>query len=485
MRRNRLQPLAALVAGAFLVLAFSPFGWWPLAVLSPAVLILLCRDASGRRAFWLGYLFGFGLFLAGVPWVYVSVHTFGHAGAPGAALVTGGFAAVLALFPACAALLAARFNGPALLAWPAAWVLLEWLRGWFLTGFPWLQLGYSQTDTWLGGWLPVAGVLGAGLALMVCAAGIAELVRPGMARRTALAGLIAAIWAAGFGLGRVAWTEPEGEPVDVALLQGNFSQDVKWSESWLRAQLDWYAQRTRDHLDADLVVWPETALPTFYQQLEVPYFSSLAAEADNHDAGILAGVLYGDYDDAFNAVIGLGAASGVYKKIHLVPLGEYFPLKSLVRFLLPGLDIPMNDLGAGARDQAPIRLDGRSVAVSICYEDAYGDITRRLLPRAGLLLNVSNDAWFGDTAAPHQHLQIARALALQAGRPLLRAANTGISAIIDHRGRVVQELDQFRQGVVTGTVTPRAGATPWARAGDWPALALILILGLMAAATRR
>lgn len=470
----------SLLAGAVVPLGFAPVGFWPLVPVSLAVLVVLCHGATRRRAFALGWWFGFGLFGVGVSWVYISIHEFGNAWAPAAALATVGLAATLAVFTATAAALAAavarRGAVFCLGAFPAAWVLLEWVRSWLLTGFPWLNLGDSQTDAWTAGFVPVIGVYGISLLLAFIAGALALAWLSGTRRSLPALVLAAAVFPAGWVAGHAAWTEPDGAVLEAALLQGNFGQDIKWDRAWLQPQLEWYAARTREHLDADIVLWPETALPAFYHQLRVPYFSSLAEAGRDAGTSILAGTLYAEGDDAFNAIVGVGAAEGVYKKIHLVPLGEFFPFKPLVRFLMPGLDIPMSDMAAGDYDQPALKVGGREVAPIICYEDAFGELTRRLLPAAGLLVSVSNDGWFGDSFAAHQHLQIARMRALETGRPMLRATNTGISALIDHRGRVEDSLAQFQQGVLRGAVQMRDGATPFVRFGYAPVLVLCVLI---------
>lgn len=485
-RRARwLRRWRVFFAGAVTPLAFAPTGWWPLTILTLAVLVHACHGATRRHAFGLGWWFGFGLFLAGVSWVYISIHEFGHAWAPMAALATVGLAVVLGLFTGTAAAVAAavRVRGAAfcLGAFPAAWVLVEWVRSWLLTGFPWLNLGTAQADSWLAGFAPVLGVYGLSLLVAVAAGSVALLALEGLRRSIPALVLAIALFPLGWVAGEISWTGPEGRPLGAALLQGNFGQEIKWERDWLRPQLEWYATRTRENLDAEIVLWPEVALPAFYHQLRVPYFSDLSEAADASGAAVITGTLLAEGEEAFNAMIGIGRASGSYRKIHLVPLGEYFPLEPVVRFLMPGLDIPMNDMSAGAMDQAPLEVHGIPVAPTICYEDAFGELTRRLLPEARLLVSVSNDAWFGDSLAPHQHLQIARMRALEAGRPMLRATNTGVSAIIDHRGRIVASIPQFEQAVLRGDVTLRSGATPFALLGYWPVLGFCVAVLLGAA----
>lgn len=459
-------------------------------LLTPAVLAVLCHGETRWRSFLLGWWFGFGLFLAGVPWVYVSIHEFGHAWAPMAALATVGLALALGVFTGTATALAAAAGARGTVfclgTFPAAWTLLEWVRSWLLTGFPWLNLGAAHTDSWLAGYGPVLGVYGMSLVSALAAGALALAWLNGPRRRAVVSlAVTAALFPAGWGLGQVSWTAPSGRPLAAALLQGNFGQDIKWERQWLRPQLEWYAVRTREHLDADVVLWPETALPAFYHQLRVPYFSDLAEAGARSGTSIITGTLFAEGEKAFNSMVGIGAAEGVYHKIHLVPLGEYFPLEPVVRFLMPGLDIPMNDMSAGTMDQPPLRVAGRPVAPTICYEDAFGELTRRLLPDAGLLVSVSNDAWFGDSFAPHQHLQIARMRAIEAGRPMLRATNTGVSAIIDHRGALVDTIPQFKQAVLRGEVRMRDGATPFAVWGYWPVLGICIVVLLGAAIMRR
>jgi apolipoprotein N-acyltransferase len=482
-----VRPIAlAFAAGAATVAGFAPAGLLPALLLALAALVhLLMAAASPARAFALGFAFGLGLFGAGVSWVYVSLARFGGMPAPLAAFATLGFCALLALFPAAAAWLEARLarGAPlparAALAFPAAWVLAEWLRGWVLTGFPWLALGYAATDDVLAGLAPLAGVYAVSLAL-AAAAGLLWCAALGHARRAALVAL-AVLLAAGYALRQVEWTRPSGAPLSVALLQGNVAQEMKFSAERYEAILETYA-RLAEQARARLIVLPETAVPRFLDRVDPAYLARLAAAAERNGGDLLLGVPTRAGAAYYNSVVSLGVSPAqAYHKVHLVPFGEFVPpgFSWIVRVLA----IPLSDFSRGSPAQRPLAVAGERVAVNICYEDAYGAEIRRMLPEATLLVNVSNVAWFGDSLAPAQHLQIARMRALEAGRWHLTAANTGISAAIAPDGSVRATMPQFARGRVETEVRGYSGATPWAVAGDAPAVALAALM--LAAVARR
>lgn len=484
----------ALAAGALLPAAFAPLGLWPLAVAAPAVLWLTWLDVPPRRALWRGWLFGLGLFGVGVSWVFVAIHVYGHTPAPLAAVLTFLFIAFLALFPAAQGWLSARLAREArrpavlVLAWPALWVLAEWSRGRFLTGFPWLHLGYSQTDSPLAGLAPVAGVYGVSLAVAVSAGLVLAVLAARGRPRLRAAGLaaLAALWLGAGLLGRMAWSEPAGDPIRVALVQGNVPQITKWQPGSVERRLRTYAALTREHWDADVVIWPENSVTVFYHRLAEPFFAPLAAEARAHGTELLVGLPVREPDGRYHSSFAhFDGGVHFYHKTHLVPFGEYVPLERWLRGLIGFFDLPMSGFSPGPADQAPLTLRGHPVAVSICYEDAFGEELIRWLPRAALLVNGSNNAWYGDSLAPHQHLQISRMRALETARPLLRVTTNGISAITDARGRVLARSPQFAAHVLRGEVRPHRGATPYVRTGNAPVLALALLMVGAAAARRR
>ena len=474
---------AAFLLGAASVLAYAPFGLFFLLPLTLGGAVALWRaEATPARAARSGFLFGFGLFLAGVSWVYVSLHTFGGMPAPLAALATVLFCALLAAFPALAAWLFARLSTgtawrDALLA-AGAWTLAEWLRGWALTGFPWLAIGYSQSPpSPLAGLAPIVGVYGVSFALAWLGAALGLL---RSASRPAKAGMLAAamlLLAAGWVLRSVEWTEPAGEPVKVGLLQGNIEQSLKWRPDLLAKSLDTYLDLARAH-PARLLVLPETALPLTLDEIPQGYLSRLAAAAGEGSDLLLGTMVRDGQGRYFNSAIGTGAAPlQRYDKVHLVPFGEFVPPG--FAWTLAILRIPMSDFSRGPDIQPPMRLAGQKVAVNICYEDVFGEQIIRALPEATLLVNLSNVAWFGDSLAPPQHLQIARMRALETGRVMLRATNTGVTAAVGPRGEIIGRLPGFTADALVVEVRGYAGATPFVRLGNWPAvIAAILCIAL-------
>ncbi|APR03467.1 apolipoprotein N-acyltransferase [Thauera chlorobenzoica] len=494
----RRPALVALLAGGGAVFAFAPFGLFPLALPSLAVLAaLLGRAARPADGFRLGFAWGFGAFGAGVSWLYVALERYGGMPAPLAALAIALFCAYLALYPALAGAAFVRLRGrgergaasgragtlgPAAL-FGALWLLAEWLRGVLFTGFPWLAIGYSQTPpSPLAGFLPLIGVHGVGGLLAFAAAllAFADWRRPARAWRAAA--VLGALLLAGGGLLGRGWTVPAGAPVDVALVQTHFEQSMKWDPERfadvLRVNLELVRDAFAGAAPPALVVLPETTLPTLAEHLPEGYLALLERFAGEAGGQLVLGVFRrNEAGQIFNAAMSLGGGeSQYYAKQHLVPFGEYSP--PLFGWFYRLASIPMSDQTRGAPEQPPMRLDGQRVALNICYEDLFGAELIRALPAATLMLNLSNLAWYGDSLAQPQHLQIARVRALETGRPMLRATNTGMTAVVQPDGRVSAVLPGFERGVLRMTVQGHAGLTPYARWGDRPALGLALLMAL-------
>jgi apolipoprotein N-acyltransferase len=368
---------------------------------------------------------------------------------------------------------------------PAAWTLAEWLRSWVLTGFPWLLLGHSQTDWPLAGYFPLLGVFGVSWLMAFTAGGFALLLGTRLRRLQGFCvlGMCAVLWVGGFALRQVQWAAPLGEPMRVRMVQGNVGQEDKFIAEVLQLSIDLYSQLSLSGPPVDLVIWPETAIPTFYHRV-AQQLVPVARELRATGAELAIGVLEYRQEDQryFNVVrkVTLDAEPvQMYSKRHLVPFGEYMPFRDLLDFIGRYILIPMSDLHPGAAQQAPLSLAGRLAGVSICYEDAFGEDVITQLPEANFLVNVSNDAWFGDSVAPHQHLQIARVRALETARPMARSTNTGISAFIDHDGRILARSPQFEVHVLDASIQPRTGATPYVRHGNYLVVsALLLALGI-------
>ncbi|BCB25633.1 apolipoprotein N-acyltransferase [Sulfurimicrobium lacus] len=480
-----LKLLIAPSLGVLAVFGFAPFYFFPLPLLALAGLFhLWANSASPRRAALDGFTFGLGFFGAGVSWVYVSLHDFGGMPLALALTATALFCAVLAIFPAVAGFLQGRWRVSRtmrlLLLMPALWGLSEWLRGWVLTGFPWLAMGYSQVPiSPLAGFAPVLGVYGVSLALAVGAGALALLAQQRQ-RRHALV-ILALLAGSGLALKQVQWVQPVGMPVAVSLVQGNIAQELKWRPEKARHTLESYA-RLSAASQGKLVVLPETALPMFLGDVPPAYLEQLAQLAQSRGGDVVVGIPEeieaGKY---FNSAFSYGSApTQVYRKYHLVPFGEFLPLRSALDWVLTILHIPLADFARGAQVQQPMAVANQHLAVDICYEDVFGEEIIRQLPRATILANLTNDAWFGHSLGPWQHLQIAQMRALETGRFMLRATNTGVTAIIDQRGQVTQLAPVFTATVLEGSAQGFAGATPYVRFGNLPLLLLLALLLAMA-----
>jgi len=489
--KPRVALLSAAIAGACLPLAFAPFGVSSLAVVSPALLWLLWGHTTPAQAARLGFCWGVGAFLAGTYWLYISIHIFGQAPAPVAILLMLALVAIMAGYFAAVGYLQARTRLRGGWLWllylPCAWVLIEWVRGWLFSGFPWLSLGYAFADGWLAGYGPVLGVYGISLAAAILAGAGVALLRGSFAVRALAVIVAAAVIGGGLLLSRISWVEPIDRELRVALVQGAVSQDRKWLAEQLAPTKALYRDLSLPFLDYDLIVWPEAAIPSMIDQ-EHEYLELMRSTAEVGGADIMLGML--EYEpntgSYFNSLLVLGEPPAIYRKRHLVPFGEYFPVPAFVREWMRLMSLPYVDIAKGSSEPEPLEVAGLYAAASICYEDAFGEEQRVFLPKANLLVNVSNDAWFGDSIAPHQHLQIARMRAIEAGRFMLRATNTGISAVIAPDGRLLAVSPQFETDVLTATIRPYTGATPYVLIGDgWLWLVALIGLGASLIASRR
>lgn len=488
LRRALTEILLPLALGMVATLGFPPVGWYPLTVVAFAGLLGLWWHATPRRAAWRGWMFGLGHFGSGVYWVFVSTYDHGGAPLPVAVLLVCLLPAYMAAYPALVGALASGCRRLPRVAWavllvPAAWVLGELVRSRLGTGFPWLSAGYALTDAAVVDLAALGGVYLVSLLLLVLAGLLAVLVGGRLFDRTLALLLIAALpmglWllpAAG------QWTRPAGDPIDVAILQGNIPQDVKWLPSALRPTLARYRRLNR-MAEGRLVIWPEAAIPALAHQVP-DYLEALDAGAEARERTLLVGVLqWAERDDPlYNAVYALGRDKGRYYKRHLVPFGEYFPVPDFMRAIMDGVNMRYSSFTHGPEEQPLIEVDGAGLGISICFEDVFAYEVRKALPEAGILVNMTNDAWFDGTSAPYQHLQIARMRAMESGRPMLRATQTGISAAIGPDGRIAARSAHYAVDLIENRVQPRTGTTPYVRHGDRPLALLTLALCAVGAA---
>lgn len=488
MRERYRAAVLAAAAGALLPMAFAPFHLFPLAVVSPAILFYLWHRSDPRQSALLGFLYGLAAFVVGVSWVYVTMHVFGKMAPPLALLATFLFVSYLAAYYAVLGYLQARFDSHSLflryvVVLPAAWVLQEWIRGWLLTGFPWLDLGYSQLLTPVGNIAPWLGVYGVSY-FVALTAGLVVWAGLQKQRRTTLtAGFaLVGIWGLSALLSLWSWVYPVDKPIRVALVQGDVSLAEKWRPIHRGQIMTNYLELSRRARDADLVVWPEGAVPAYLQYIDNQFIQQLQKEASLFSTEFLIGVLEvdgadnGAYYNSVARVGGEGSPIVTYRKSHLVPFGEYPPLDPLFRWFMQSMQIPMSDFSPGSRKQGPITVAGEPMAISICYENLFGQQLLHMFPRARVLVNVSENAWYGDSFAPHQLVEMAQMRSLELGRPGIRVDNSGPSVVVDDTGHIRAQTEQFQQAVLSATVQPMAGATPYVHWGDSAIVGWLLLM---------
>lgn len=475
--------LAFALCGALLALTFAPFNFYLAAPILVLPVFLAAYYSPARRAAWHSFCFGFGLFVSGTYWIYVSVHVFGAAPLWIALFLMFGLVMIMASYLALLGFILARYCGGA--AWrlallgPAVWVIIEWLRGWVLSGFPWMSLGYAQIDSPLAGWAPVLGIYGVSWMLLVSTVALVPIVT-NSGSRIAAALLVVMPWLTGVLLQSHAWTSVSGAPLMTTIVQGGVSQDRKWLREQFMPTLNLYRNALLSAEESALVVWPEVAIPAVMNRVP-DYLATLQRDVRARGQNLALGILEPSEDgrQVYNSVLLLdGSRQQTYRKRHLVPFGEYFPVPDFVREWMRLMSLPNSDMRAGMDEQPLLVMaDGTLLTAAICYEDAYGAEQLYALPDAEVLINVSNDAWFGESIAPHQHLQVARMRALEVERPVVRATNNGISAFIGHDGRLLEVAPQFQFATLSRAIEPRTGLTPYAYTGNTP---LILLLSVVA-----
>lgn len=477
-----------LAAGLVMPLAFAPFSLWPLALVGHAVLFYLIRDETPRRAFKAGWLFGFAFFIFGVSWIYNSLHDFGAALPVVAALMTLLLVLILCLFPALTCYGYARLRSSSVLLncflFASCWGISELLRGWVFGGFPWLSSGYSQTDSVFRGFAPYVGVYGVSWVMVLFAALFACLVstfltkQRGVLRLLLVGGLIA-LPLGGAALINVEHSTPKDNSLRFRLVQGNIPQELKFSEERLIQSLEAYVKLSEENVSGvDIVVWPETAIPTVFSHVDEALLPFVQRMSDKN-IEVLSGGFHRDGDQVYNAFRQLGGNRALYTKRHLVPFGEFMPFRFILDFVSKFILIPMSDLTRGSGPANVLDVKGEKLGLSICYEDVFGEEMAASFPAATVLVNISNDAWFGARMAPQQHEQIARMRAIEFERPLVRVTNTGITSSISYQGVLREGIAHSVEGYIDVDVIPRTGSTPYASLKNWPVGIVSLVLLLL------
>lgn len=488
-----ITPFCLILAGAMQTLTLAPFDYWVLGPLSIGIILLVTRAISNtsspsnlqdainnrsHRGFFYGVLFGLGLFGSGASWIYVSIHTYGYASPALASILTIAFVIFLSLFPALVfwlhfKLITKNYLTNALL-FLCLWVLGDAFRTEFLTGFPWLFLGYGHLESPLAGWIPILGVYG--ITMITVATGvIAALLLTQAPKKIKYSStlLIISIWLASPALNQIEWSQKKDKELSVALVQLNIPQELKWQPSQRRKTLKSLERLTRKYWHNNLIIWPETAIPLLYDQA-APFLHKMSTLASRHDSNIISGIPYrGPQADTgqtvvHNSITSIGSGSGIYHKQKLVPFGEYVPLQDILRGLIAFFDLPMSDFRKGSEHQALLKSQDYEVAPFICYEVVYPDFVARQAKRADYLLTISNDSWFGNSLGPLQHLEMAQMRAAENARYMIRATNNGISAIIDEKGRILAKTEQFVETVLESKFQVRSGRTPFSYTGSYP-----------------
>lgn len=492
--KNILGSLLALIAGMILTLSFAPFSIYPLSILAIVLLLISFLNTKGVTAFKRGFLFGLGSFGTGVYWVFISIHTFGEAPIWLATAITALFVAILSTIPGIVTYLTNRFfpyetDTKFLSAFPAIWVFFEWLRSFMFTGFPWLSLGDSQVNSPLRGFATILGVYGVSFMVVLSSGLIINAYRYFNDKKRMYYSLIILllIWVTGSILSFIPWTKPYGEPVKISLVQGNIPQSTKWTEDELIPTLTKYQEMTQKHWDSQLVIWPETAIPVPLQNIQ-PFVNLMDIEAKKHGSVLITGIpiRQGVSNSYYNGVIAIGKNTNDYYLKHLlVPFGEYTPLPNIFLHVMESFHIPMSNLVSGKGKHRTMNVNGLNLATYICYEIAFANQVMFLDPKAGMLLTVTNDAWFGRSIAQPQHLAMAQMRAIETGRPVLFASNTGITAFINAKGQIQSKLPVDESGVLTDIIQPRQGLTPWQKYRIDPLLAMLLSLIIRSALIQR
>ncbi len=472
--------LLNLISGASLVLAFAPFGYWYLIFPGLIWFIFPLKTLTVRQTLFRSLTFHTGFFAAGISWIHVSIYQFSFTPFLLSLTMTALLVLFLSFLASITLMLLNRFasnlgiSSYYSLALPVAWIGSEWFFNWVFTGFPWMSLGYSQIDSFLSSLAPVLGVASISFLLIFISGVLVTFIRGGFKKANFALASVILIVAVVVGLNQIQWLQETTKIMEVSLIQPNISQHKKWLPEQRRETLDYFYETT-DTLDSKLVIWPEGAVPALVRNV-ANYLSLIDAMAWNKHQAVLTGIASEEDGRYYNTALILGNGAGKYYKQHLVPFGEYVPLESVLRGLIGIFDLPMSSFSKGPKTQALLQTGDWNIAMALCYEIIFQDVIHNQIQDADLMITLSNDAWFGDSLGPYQHLSIARMRALENGIPIIRATNDGISAFIDHKGRVTSKLGKFKKAVLTADITAVSGVTPYRQLGPLWSYVIILVI---------
>ncbi|WP_028769224.1 apolipoprotein N-acyltransferase [Shewanella fidelis] len=493
----RSKMVLAYLAGATTALSFAPYSIWPLYLVAMAFVVHQSADLTAKQAFRYWLSFGFGCFSVGISWVHVSMDVYGGMPLIASMALMALLALYLALYPALAGCLLQKLTPNTsllrnLLLFPALWTTTEWMRGWILTGFPWLWAGYSQTEGPLRPIASMFGTLGLSFIVAMLAGAIALLA---VKRWQSFVIAVPALAALTFIAPMTSQVQPNGETIKVALVQGNIPQSMKWEPDALWPTMLKYMDLSRPQLqDTDLIIWPEAAIPA-PEYMVKDFLYNANKVANLNDTAIITGIISNHGDAFYNSLIVLGNyhhkqqsepdylgdGNNEFKKHHLLPIGEFVPLESLLRPLAPFFNLPMSSFNRGEFTQANLNAVGHQLSPAICYEIAFPEQLRaNMNDNTDLLMTVSNDAWFGTSNGPLQHMEIAQMRSVELGRPLVRATNNGVTAVVDEQGNITKQLPQFEAGVLVADIKLMKGHTFFTTFGQWPVLILSFIIAGLA-----
>lgn len=481
---NWIQLTIALLAGCLVPLSFAPFNIWPLGIVAMSIFALLINEQSSKKVLWRAWLFGIGMYGVGVSWVYVSISGFGGAPVPLAVFLVLVFVFFMAAVFSLPFYIFGRWFSchplSLIIAFPAAWLLGEWLRTWLLTGFPWLLIGYSDLTNWISGWAPVIGVMGLSLISALTAGLIAQIIyRPQKSRRLIVSTcVVVVIWGAGFALQKIEWTQLSPTPTSIAIVQPNINQEDKWQTDFRNTTTDLLRTKTEPLWGHKIIIWPEAAITQLYSDA-LPFLNEINRKASDSESGLITGIIFDDQekDVYYNSVVTFGKAIGIHHKRRLVPFGEYVPIEAL-RSLIEFFNLPTSIISLGPEDQHGLKVDDLMISPSVCYEVAFPDLIAKNAVDSQLLISISNLGWFGDSLGRHQFMQMAQMRALETQHYYAYSTNNGPSAIFNRKGVITAQTNAFEQTTLSSEIYAADGSTPFMRFGSLP-IVLLSIVGLI------